>query len=408
MTTLLPAGQLDLISDEGWAVGWAWYPDAPERRAEVEILADGEVIGTATASQYRADVAEAGIGDGYYGFSLALPLPVLKSTRPLTITARDKVAGIPFPGGLTFCQPAVADVGEKLGELEHDMRLLTASIAGQRHQEVADTQATAALFQTVADFFSQLAEVTLAGQSPRRLRTLRDAVAQTTRDFAPLDFSPAAAPALSILLLADSDMPAMYKTLSALHPQFAGVAAELIILDVDDTDDAPLLPLVAANARYLRRLGGVNPIPYYNELAAAARGQVMLFLSGAAEPLGPWLGRLVEVFAKPSLGLLALQVLGEDGIVNHAGAMLEDGALRPRGPGGAEDFAAPALVDAPGAYAFAVRRERFTALGGLDERFRTLEMSLADFARRATAHGEEVLYDPEFAVLQKVAPAEAS
>lgn len=68
----LPAGFCDGLSD-GRVHGWAWRPDAPADTLEVEVLLDGEIVGRALADADRPDLREAGIGNGRYGWSVALP-----------------------------------------------------------------------------------------------------------------------------------------------------------------------------------------------------------------------------------------------------------------------------------------------------------------------------------------------
>ncbi len=396
---LVAAGQLDLLSEEGWAIGWAWYPEAPERRVEVEILADNIVVGSTFCHLYREDVAAAGVGDGWYGFSFALPYQILTSPRPCRVSVRDRETKLELPKPVVFSQPAARDAAARLDLLNQDVRLLTATMARLRVKEDADNRATAALFQTVADFFAQLADVTLAGASPRNLRTLRDAVAETTREYGQLDFTPAAVPALSVCFVASAEMPAMYRSLTALQPSFAAAEAELLILDCDDSCDAPLLPLLAGNARYMRHIGGAGPVTGYNELARAARGKVLLFLSSQAELSGPWLTEVVSQFADPQLGVLALCAVGPDGIVEHAGAMLEDGVLRVRSAHDEDDLMAPARVDAAGPGAFAVRREIWQGLDGFHKDFATVEAALANFCQRSAEMGLQVLYEPGLQVM---------
>jgi hypothetical protein len=53
--------------------GWAWQIDEPDRCVSLEILVDGEVVGSAVANQFRQDLADAGKGDGLHGFKVLLP-----------------------------------------------------------------------------------------------------------------------------------------------------------------------------------------------------------------------------------------------------------------------------------------------------------------------------------------------
>ncbi len=400
---LAPVGQLDLINDEGWVVGWAWYPQAPERRVAVEVLADGEVIGGGIADIRREDVAAAGFGDGCYGFSIALPYRVLSHPRPVIISVRDQASGAALPKPVVFSQPALQDANASLQLLDKDVRLLAAELARRQAQEAADASATAALFSTVADFFSQLADATLAGASPRSLRTLRHAVQETTTAYQPLDFMPAPQSALSLCFMAGGEMAEMYGSLAALVPDFAKARAELLILDAHDGSDAPLLPLLAANARYMRQPAD-RPAVGFNRLAGAAHGEILCFVSAPAKLSQPWAALLATSFAEAAVGVLAPRVMSGDGVVEHAGAMLKAGELSVRDARVGEDLMSAALVDAAGPWVFMVRRACWERLGGFDETFETVPGMLAGFCQRVRATGWKVLYQPALEVTLPAMP----
>lgn len=393
---LLPVGQLDLISDEGWVVGWAWYPEAQERRVDVEVLADGEVIGVMAASLHREDVAAAGFGDGAYGFSVALPHHVLSNPRPTIISLRDRLSGAHFSKPVVFSQPALREAGAHLDLLNQDVQLLSATLARLQAKEAADNHATAALFRTVADFFSQLADVTMTGASPRTLRTLRESVAETTRTYPQLDFSPAEAPEISICFLAQADMDAMYATLAALLPGFAAAKAELLILDPADNADAPLLPLLAGNARYMRRPATTAPAGWLNDLAQFAHGAILCFITAPVAPIGPWLPELAAALAASGGDILTPCIIAADGVVEHAGALFTDGVLHVRESRTPGDLAVATAVDVAAAHSFIIRRENWQALGGFDRSFETLAGAVAAFCLQSGRSGLKTMYQPQF------------
>ncbi|MBU6425271.1 MAG: hypothetical protein KGQ69_02960, partial [Rhodospirillales bacterium] len=70
-------GYLDRLSETLNVHGWAWRPEEPARRLEIEFVINGEPAGTILADMYRQDVEAAGHGDGQYGFAWALPLDAL-------------------------------------------------------------------------------------------------------------------------------------------------------------------------------------------------------------------------------------------------------------------------------------------------------------------------------------------
>jgi hypothetical protein len=59
--------------DASWRLcGWAYDPLAREP-LEIHLLEEGVTVSTAWASEFRSDLAEAGLGDGKCGFYLSLP-----------------------------------------------------------------------------------------------------------------------------------------------------------------------------------------------------------------------------------------------------------------------------------------------------------------------------------------------
>lgn len=64
-------GSVDSLTADG-AAGWAFgIGFAPGRFLVLQALLDGRVIGETTANQHRHDLAEAGLGDGRCGFTMA-------------------------------------------------------------------------------------------------------------------------------------------------------------------------------------------------------------------------------------------------------------------------------------------------------------------------------------------------
>jgi hypothetical protein len=65
-------GRLEAVVD-GRAVGWVWDRKRPEETLEVEVLVDGEAVARGRGEVQRPALAEAGIGNGRYGFDVPLP-----------------------------------------------------------------------------------------------------------------------------------------------------------------------------------------------------------------------------------------------------------------------------------------------------------------------------------------------
>ena len=99
------AGFLDSATRER-ITGWAFHPDAPGFPVELEVL-DGEaLLMRFVARAFRADLRDAGYGEGCASFDVALPLP-LAPGRAHEIHVRRAVDGRDLPGSPVHV-PAVA------------------------------------------------------------------------------------------------------------------------------------------------------------------------------------------------------------------------------------------------------------------------------------------------------------
>ena len=61
--------------------GWAMYPGQPQRRVHVLAISDGRVVAETLADISRADLVQAGLGDGRHAFRLKLPPDLLEGGR---------------------------------------------------------------------------------------------------------------------------------------------------------------------------------------------------------------------------------------------------------------------------------------------------------------------------------------
>lgn len=68
--------------------GWAWAPGNPNQACTVELRQKDEILATAIASRYRADLEQNGIGQGFHAFSIEVPdILADGNTHTLTVTS---------------------------------------------------------------------------------------------------------------------------------------------------------------------------------------------------------------------------------------------------------------------------------------------------------------------------------
>ena len=60
-------------ADHHSLTGWAMDPARPGEAVELELLLDGEVMGSFTANRHRPDLEKAGLGTGRLAFLVQIP-----------------------------------------------------------------------------------------------------------------------------------------------------------------------------------------------------------------------------------------------------------------------------------------------------------------------------------------------
>jgi hypothetical protein len=72
--------------------GWAQDTNHPETPVCLDVVVDGAIVALTVASEYRADIAAAGVGNGCHGFDLGLETP-LDSGVPHVVEVRRSADG---------------------------------------------------------------------------------------------------------------------------------------------------------------------------------------------------------------------------------------------------------------------------------------------------------------------------
>ena len=142
--------------DASWRLcGWAYDPLAREP-LEIHLLEEGVTVSTAWASEFRSDLAEAGLGDGKCGFYLSLPADMFDgSFHNLSVyvigAGRSDLIGGPF-GIVLPCR-----ISKKLS-------LLKAASASRIFEQVTgiaarrSSQLTSEFLEEAAQVFKQLGD----------------------------------------------------------------------------------------------------------------------------------------------------------------------------------------------------------------------------------------------------------
>lgn len=199
--------------------------------------------------------------------------------------------------------------------------------------------------------------------------------------------------------------------LDLLKTCLRGVAAtdypdiEVIVVDNDSDDPATLeflSQLDPGRHRVLRHAGAFNYSAINNRAVAAARGQLLCLLNNDIEVIEPgWLATMAAQALRDDVGAVGAQLLYPDGRIQHAGVVIGMGGaaghahrfLHPKEEGYFQRHALPQFTSAVTAACLVVKRDRFLAVGGLDERHFSVAFNDVDLCMRLNRQGWQSLYE---------------
>lgn len=221
---------------------------------------------------------------------------------------------------------------------------------------------------------------------------------------APMDAS-AALPPVSIIVPTRNGV-------DLLRTCLAGVAAtdypevEVIVMDNDSDDPDTLAYLDAldpARHRVIRHGGAFNYSAINNHAVAEARGRLLCLLNNDIEITDPrWLATMVAQALRGDVGAVGARLLYPDGRIQHAGVAIGIGNaaghahrfLRCDEEGYFHRHNLPQFTTAVTAACLVVMRERFLAVGGLDEQNFPIAFNDVDLCLRLNQRGWQSLYEP--------------
>jgi O-antigen biosynthesis protein len=186
-------------------------------------------------------------------------------------------------------------------------------------------------------------------------------------------------------------------------------AIDVTIVDNGSDDPATLAWLDEWAARDPARhtvLPAPGPFNYSalnNRAVRQASGELVCLLNNDIEVLDPdWLAVLAQQALRPEVGAVGARLLYPDGRLQHAGVVLGVGNaaghahrfLRPEEEGWHHRHSLPHFVSAVTAACLVVRRDRFDAVGGLNEADFAVAFNDVDLCLRLNQRGWQSLYEP--------------
>lgn len=181
---------------------------------------------------------------------------------------------------------------------------------------------------------------------------------------------------------------------------------EVIVVDNDSDDPATLDFLAQLNPgrhRVLRHAGPFNYSAINNRAVAEAQGQLLCLLNNDIEVIEPgWLATMAAQAVRDDVGAVGARLLYPDGRIQHAGVVIGMGGaaghahrfLHPKEEGYFQRHALPQFTSAVTGACLVVKRDRFLAVGGLDERHFPVAFNDVDLCLRLNRGGWQSLYEP--------------
>lgn len=181
---------------------------------------------------------------------------------------------------------------------------------------------------------------------------------------------------------------------------------DVIVVD-NGSDDPETLDYLAAmetsHIRVMRHPGPFNYSTINNRAAREAQGQLLCLLNNDIEVTSPdWLSIMAKQAMRDDVGAVGAQLLYPDGRIQHAGVVIGVGNaaghahrfVRPQEEGYFRRHMLPQFTSAVTGACLVVYRERFLAVGGLDERNFAVAYNDVDLCLRLNQRGWQSLYEP--------------
>ena len=181
---------------------------------------------------------------------------------------------------------------------------------------------------------------------------------------------------------------------------------EVIVVD-NDSDDPETLEFLAGLDpvchRVLRYAGPFNYSAINNRAVKDARGRLLCLLNNDIEVIEPgWLAMMAVQAVRKDVGAVGARLLYPDGRIQHAGVVTGMGNaaghahrfLQPDEEGYFHRHSLPQFVSAVTAACLVVVRDRFLAVGGLDEANFPVAFNDVDLCMRLNQRGWQSFYEP--------------
>jgi len=383
--------------------GWVWDRQEPQKRLELELLDGDAALVTVLANEYRADLEQAGIGDGRHGFSIAFSETLLPNARHVLHLrpVGSKVEMRSFPLVLTREQAGLdASVRFILGNImaEADRAEKAADLAPIINAMVAFLDAALSrYFYIVEEAATNVAELLDPTELSSHVRTLINSIQQS---YPPIVVDSGREPLVSIVIPVFNKFELTYNCVKSIVEHGAQVPIEIIVVDDCSRDETMFAAFAfGPGIRLIRNPENSGFIRSCNRGFEAARGEYVVFLNNDTEVKARWLDELYETMQRdPKIGVVGSKLLFADGSLQECGGIiwrLGDGWNFGRGQAPDDPrYCYMRDADYVSGAALMIKAKLFTELGKFDEHFLPMYYEDTDLCFRVRQHGHRVVVQP--------------
>ena len=389
------------FTDRTGVKGWIWDPREPQKRIALELLDGDTALATVLADDYRADLEQAGIGDGRHGFAISFNETLLPYARHVLhlrpVGSKDELPS--FPLMLTRDEAG----------FDQSVRFILGNVVAEANRaETAEdlgpiiTALVGFLDAALARYFHIAEEANAAGLlNPAELTPqVRTFINSIERSYPPIVLDTGREPVVSIVIPTHNKFDLTYNCIKSIAKHGAQIGFEIIVVD-DCSRDKTMFGAFAfgPGITLIRNPENLGFIRSCNRGVETARGEYIVFLNNDTEVRARWLDELWETMQRdPKIGIVGAKLMFANGSLQECGGIVwhfgDRGSWGRGQPADDPRFCYMRDADCVSGAALMIKNDLFIEVGKFDEHYLPMYYEDADLCFRVRQRGHRVVVQP--------------